>query len=259
MRILHIDIETAPVRAAVWGLWQQNVGLNQIEKDWYILSFAAKWHGKRGVIYMDKSDSWDTEDDYSLLEKLHELLNEADVIVAQNGVRFDRKKINARFIMNGFKPPSPYKVIDTLLVAKREFGFTSNKLEYMTDNLCTHIKKRKHQKFPGYSLWAECLKGNEAAWKEMRLYNIDDVRSMEELYGVLLPWITAHPNHGLYVDSASIVCDKCGSSHVTKNGKYKTQVGIYQQYICNDCGGWSRGRTLLNSAEERKRLIVGVI
>ena len=40
--ITVIDIETAPIVAHVWRLFDNNVGLNQIEQDWSILSYTAK-------------------------------------------------------------------------------------------------------------------------------------------------------------------------------------------------------------------------
>ena len=43
-KILIIDIETSPIMGKVWSLWKQNVSLDQIEEDWYIMSYAAKWH-----------------------------------------------------------------------------------------------------------------------------------------------------------------------------------------------------------------------
>ena len=81
-----------------------------------------------------------------------------------------------------------YEVITTLIIAKSTFGFTSNKLEYMTDALCSDTKKSKHSKFPGFELWKECLNGNMEAWEEMEAYNKDDVISLEELYKKLSPW-----------------------------------------------------------------------
>jgi hypothetical protein len=44
-------------------------------------------------------------------------MDEADIICAHNGDAFDIKKINSRLITNGFKPPSPFKTIDTLKAA----------------------------------------------------------------------------------------------------------------------------------------------
>ena len=42
-KILILDIETAPIRAKVWGIWNQNISIDQIESDWFILTWAAKW------------------------------------------------------------------------------------------------------------------------------------------------------------------------------------------------------------------------
>lgn len=257
LKIGLLDIETAPIRAHVWQLWLNNVGLNQIEKDWYILSYCFKWLGDKKVHYSDKRKSWRDEDDTGMLAELWKFLDEADVIVAQNGVRFDSKKINARFILNGFPPPSPYKIVDTLLQAKACFGFTSNKLEYMTDKLCS-TKKIKHNEFPGHELWKECLLGNQKAWKCMKKYNIQDVTSMEELYLIMLPWMKGHPNYGLYINPEEPCCNRCGSTEIEKRGTYKTDVGVYQRYHCKGCGGWLRGRKLLNTPEQRRILLTGV-
>lgn len=254
-RILSLDIETSPVLAYVWSLWKQNVGLNQIKEDWCILSFCAKWLGKPDVIYRDNSKQRNVEDDRRLLRALWKLLDQADIVVAQNGVKFDRRKINARFLLNGMPPPSPYAVVDTMLEARKHFGLTSNKLEYMTSKLCT-VKKRKHEKFPGFELWAQCLQRNPEAWEEMRAYNIDDVLSLEELYLILRPWIDGHPNVANFTEPDKPACPKCGSANIIQKGHRHTQVGRYARYRCTDCGGWSRGRQMLNSKDQRKNLLV---
>lgn len=257
IKIGMLDIETAPILGSVWSIWQQNVGLNQIERDWYILSYAFKWLGDPKIYYRDKRKSYKTEDDKELLDDLWKFLDEADVIVAQNGVRFDSKKINARFILNGYPPPSPYKIVDTMLQAKASFGFTSNKLEYMTDKLCS-AKKLKHNEYPGFELWKACLAGDMKAWRCMKKYNVRDITSMEELYLIMLPWMKGHPNYGLYINPEAPCCNRCGSEDIQKRGTYKTDVGVYQRYHCGSCGGWLRGRKLLNTAEERRQLLTGV-
>lgn len=237
--VLLIDIETAPMFGAVWKLWDNNLSLDMIDNDWYILSYCAKWANKDKIIYNDCRDT--LEDDYDLLTELWTLLNSADVIIGHNLDKFDIKKINARFILNGFTPPSPYLTIDTLKMAKKTFNFTSNKLEYLTDKLCED-KKLKHGKFPGYSLWKECLLGNEEAWEEMMDYNIMDVISLEELYNVLKPW---YPNHPVIYtpEEDQHTCPKCGGTHLQKRGTYSTKAGIkYQRFQCQDCFGWSKAR-----------------
>lgn len=253
-KTLILDIETAPILASVWRTWKENVGLDQINHDWYILSFCAKWLGKDRSFYYDQSEAADIEDDRGLMQKLHSLLSEADIVVAHNGRRFDLRKINARFVLNGFPPPSPYKVVDTLDIAKKHFAFTSNRLAYLTDVLCTE-KKLAHAKFPGFKLWKECLNGNAEAWEEMREYNTQDVVSLEELYLILRPWAEGHPNVAAYDDDEVTKCPKCGSTDVRPRGFYFTQTGKYQRLRCNGCGGWSRTRYTINTVGKRKALL----
>jgi hypothetical protein len=253
-RIAVLDIETAPLQSHHWGLWQQNISLAQITIEWSILSFCNKWAGEKAIEYMDTSKQEDVRDDSELLHRLWAILDEADFVVAQNGKKFDIKKIKARMVMHGLPPFSPVIVIDTLLIAKAEFGFTSNKLEWMTGKL-TKTKKRKHKKFPGFELWTQCLLNNPEAWKEMRLYNIDDVVSLEELYYVLRPWATGHPNVAAFFEDDKTRCAKCGHDKLTQRGYQYTQTGQYKRYSCNKCGGWSRSRYTLNTLEKRQALL----
>lgn len=240
-KILLLDIETSPLISYTWGIWDQNIGLNQISTDWNILSWGAKWFdlSNSKVIYEDLRGK-DVRDDKSLLKGLWKLLDEADIIVTQNGKQFDAKKINARFIYHGFQPPSSFKHIDTLKLAKKYFGFTSNKLEYMADKLNTKYKKLKHNKFPGFDLWKECLAGNIKAWKEMEKYNKHDVLSLEELYSKLIPWDNSI-NFNVYHDLQDTFCT-CGNDSFTKIGFRFTTTGKYQRYKCTECGSEIRSR-----------------
>lgn len=251
-KVLILDIETSPIMAKVWSLWKQNVSLDQIEDDWFIMAYCAKWLGEDTCYYSDCREN--IGKDLYLLAELHELLDEADIVVAHNGDKFDIPKINARFLMNGFMPPSPYKTIDTVKVAKKTFGFTSNKLAYLTDTLCK-TKKTDHAKFAGWKLWNECMKGNDEAWNEMTDYNIMDVVSLEELYTVLKSWITNHPNVNVQDDEETYRCPKCGSDNLVKRGFHYTNKGQYQRYRCRDCGGWSSSTYTMNTRDKRKSLL----
>lgn len=255
-RIVTIDIETAPLQSYHWGLWDQNIGLNQIGSEWTILSFAAKWLGNDLVIYKDTSGHGvdNVRNDLPLLSDLWSILNDADVVVAQNGKAFDVKKINSRLLMADFEPYSPIKIVDTMLVAKKHFSFTSNKLEWMSDHL-TSLKKSDHKMFPGFELWAECLKDNPDAWAEMRKYNCRDTVATEELYLKLRPWVEGHPNVAAYFETDSVACPKCGSLDVQMRGLAYTQSGQYHRYQCKPCGGWARSRYTLNSTSKRRSIL----
>ena len=257
-KILYFDVETAPISAAVWGLWDNNVSLNMIQSDWYLLSFCAKWAHSDEVIYFDKRDTWNDEDDSELLQELWSLLDEADIVIGQNSKKFDEKKVNARFILNGMKPPSHYRSIDTMQIAKRHFGFTSNKLEYMTDKLCKKYKKLTHGRFAGYELWKQCLVGNPAAWDEMRDYNINDVLSLEELYHILRPYFRGNLNLNVYTNTDDFMC-VCGNDTFTHNGYHYTNASKFDRFKCNNCGASVRGKVNLLSKEKRASLKANII
>lgn len=253
-KVLVLDIETAPVMAAVWRLFKENIGLNQIDKDWHLLSYAAKWLGEDDIFYSDQRAELDITNDSRLLHELWMMLDEADIVLHQNGKRFDIPKIRARMVIQGFKPFSPVRHIDTLEIAKKTFGFTSNRLEYMTDTLCTDTKKSKHNKFPGFELWKECLAGNEEAWEEMREYNCLDIISLEELYYKVAPWTDKLPNFSLYTDEIDFAC-QCGSTSLVEKGFAYTEVSKFQRYVCADCGKHYRGRKNLLSKGKRDKLL----
>ena len=254
-RVLLFDIETAPIMGYHWGLFDQNIGLNQIYKDWHVLSWCAKWLGESTIHYQDQSKARPLENDKKILRGIWKLLDEADIVVTQNGKSFDVKKLNARFIIHGFQPPSSYKHIDTLRLAKKHFGFTSNKLEYMTNKLNKKFKKLSHKKFAGFELWKECLAGNKAAWAEMKKYNVYDVLSLEELYKTLIPWDSI-VNFNVYHDGEVNAC-KCGSESFLKRGYYYTDAAKFQRYRCNKCGAETRSKVNLFTKDKAATLRPG--
>ena len=108
-KILLFDIETAPMLAHVWSLWENNVSLSQLVGDWHVLSWSAKWLGapENEVMYMDQRSAKDIENDSGILKELWHLLNECDGVITQNGKQFDQRKVQARFLIHDFDPNSP--------------------------------------------------------------------------------------------------------------------------------------------------------
>ena len=255
-RIVTLDIETSPILAYVWSLWKVNVGLNQIHTDWSILSFCAKNLDSNKVIYEDTGGrgAAKVRDDRQLMKSLWKVLDAADIIVAQNGVGFDVKKINSRFLELEMPPPSPFKVIDTMLEAKKIARFTSNRLAWLADVL-TDTPKSEHKKYPGFDLWTACLADEPGAWAEMRKYNIQDVKATEKVYLKLRPYIVGHPNLAAYNDDDAMQCPKCTSTNMQRRGTTVTQTGEYQRWVCGSCGGWARTRYTQNGIKKRRSLL----
>lgn len=253
-RVLLLDIETKPIRAFVWQVWDVNVALNQIEEDWSILSYAAKWlnEPESKMFYEDVRKEKDYCNDKKIMQGIWDLLDEADIIITQNGKSFDEKRLNSRFLTHGMPKPSSYRHIDTKRLAKKHFHFTSFGLDYMSSLLCKKYKKLKHAKFPGQALWTECLKGNKEAWNEMEVYNKHDVLTLEELYNVMAPWDTSI-NFNVFTPDAEHACS-CGSTKFRNKGYAYTQTGMFRRFSCLKCGKPSQGGENLLTKEKRKSL-----
>jgi DNA polymerase III epsilon subunit-like protein len=172
--------------------------------------------------------------DKKLMEWLWPILDEADVVVAHNGDKFDVKKINYRFMIHGMNPPSPYKTVDTLKAVKGVSSWDSHRL----NELCRQLGLGQKHRTGGADLWFDCLAGSDIAWRKMKRYNAKDVKLLEELYLLVRPWIKNHPNHGTYTGIAS--CPKCGSVQFQSRGKARTASRTYNRFQCGSCGGWFR-------------------
>jgi predicted RNA-binding Zn-ribbon protein involved in translation (DUF1610 family) len=250
MKILLIDIETAPNKVYTWGLWNQNISINQIQEPGYTLCWAAKWHGGDKIMFR----STHNDGKQKMLEEAYELLDNADAVVHYNGTRFDIPILNQEFALMGWSPPSPIKHIDLLRTARSQFRLASNKLDYVASYLGLGSKVQ-HKGMP---LWTGCMAGDAASWKIMERYNKGDVILLGKVYRALKPWVKNHPNFGLYTQKGKPVCPNCGSVHIVKRGLYNTATLSYQRYRCSSCGTWSRDRYNNIDKEQKKNVVKGI-
>ena len=250
MKVLILDIETAPNKVYVWSLWKQNVALNQIDEVGYTLCWAAKWLGERKTMF---SAVW-TDGKKEMLKKIYDLLSEADVVIHYNGTSFDIPILNQEFASEGWWPPAPFQQVDMYRVARGQFRLVSNKMDYVL-KFCGLEGKVQHKGMP---LWTGCMDGNAADQRTMRRYNEGDVTKLEGIYLFLKPWIKNHPNYGLYDDKGVFQCPNCGSTKLRKKGLRYTNVLTYQRWRCNDCGSWSQERYSNLDKEKRKNVLRGI-
>jgi hypothetical protein len=239
-KTLLYDIETSPSLGYVWGKWQQDV--IQFKEEWYILCFAYKWldEKKTHVVALPdfKRYKKDPTNDYDVVQKLHDLFSEADIVIAHNGNSFDQKKSQARMLYHEMIPPVPYQQIDTKLVARRSFNFNSNKL----DDLGEMLKVGKKLETGGFATWLGCMNGDKKAWEKMKKYNKQDVILLEKIYLKLRPWDRGHPALNV-MDNRPEACPKCAGTNMNAGMKYhSTKTGSYQYFRCQDCGGMAKSR-----------------
>lgn len=250
-KILLFDIETTPMEVYVWGLFgNKYIGYENIIEDWNVLSWSAKWLFDSDVMSdIQTPKEAKNRDDKRVLKGIWDLLNQADIVIAHNGDKFDIKKLNTRFHLNGYLPPSPYQAIDTLKVSRKHFSFSSNRLDYLGQ-----IMTNKGKISTNFQLWTDCLKGDSKALSNMLEYNEEDVRLLEEVYVELRPWIKSHPNVGIYMDGSN--CPTCGGDDVEPNGHYyTTPSNMYESHRCNECGSLCRAINGELSIEDRRELL----
>jgi len=259
-KILLFDIETSPNASYNWGWWKQNIQHQQIIFPWMIISWAGKWLYEAkcfgDVLSVEEAKG---HDDKRVCESLLKAFNDADIIIAHNGKKFDDKRSKTRFFINELQPPEPYQMIDTLEHFRKEFVMPSNRLDYLISLLYDDSKLPTE-----FALWPKCLNWFNSFSKEeqqesldyMFKYNKKDVYTLEDLYIELRPWIKNHPNIGLYMNAEGETCTHCGSSDLSETGSdYYTGVNRFTSLRCNNCGaiGGRRRETLIKVNKGEKK------
>jgi len=238
-----IDIETSPGVAQVWGLFKQNIGLNQLQETTRVISFAAKWKGSKDVMFFSEFHDGRKK----MVSEAHRILSEADIVVHYNGSSFDIPHLKREFLLARLSPPAPFLEIDLLKAVKRHFRFMSNKLQHV----CSQLRIGRKIDTGGHDLWVKCLLGDANAWNRMRKYNKHDVVLTEELYVAILPWIDNHPHVGLAKQDPRDACNRCGSTSLQYRGLAQTNTIVYKRFQCQQCGGWGRGNSKVAKVNTR--------
>lgn len=255
-KVLFFDIETMYSKVAAWHLGEQRIFPDMVLEHGYLLCWAAKWRGYEEVkwdalVNYPMRYEKDRTDDSAVCHSMWALLDAADVVVAHNGDNFDVKKMNRFFLKNGINPPSPYHTIDTKKTTKATYGFDSNSL----NALCQQMDIGAKIENGGIGLWKKIEAGDAEAWKLMVEYNKKDTGLLEEWYELSKSFVKSHPNVAA-VDGMKR-CRKCGSDQVAA-GEVKwnrNKTGKYQHYSCLVCGDWQRGAENLATKDERDNIL----
>lgn len=228
--ILLLDIETAPAQAYVWGLWNQNVSVDQIIRASRITCVGFGWYGQKHVDFLAE---W-TVGREKMLDLTSAALELADAVVTYNGDKFDLPRLYGEFAQHKIDPPGPVTSID-LYKSARKLGFQSNKLAFVGPALGIGDKV-KHE---GFRLWTGIENGCQKARAKMERYNKQDVRLLGKLYTQLRPFMPTHPV--LHNDSRE-QCRACGSHKTESRGTRRTRASIIERWHCKACGHWFPGK-----------------
>lgn len=246
---VFLDLEVAPTISLTFPRWKANITPAAVIQEPYLLTMAWEFNGVGGGLSIDQTDTYkmrenthyvDPESDKVLVEKLWQLLDDADFVIAHYAV-FDTGWCNNRFAYYGMKPPSPYTVICTKKILSRYFSMPSNSLDAST----SYFKLERKLDTEGMRLWNRCVHGDVSGFRDMLTYNEGDITALVDLYNKIKPFAKDHPTLSLYYSDDKMHCNVCGSTHikVLKNKYVYTAASKFQAYECDDCGFVMRDRS----------------
>ena len=238
-KILYFDIETTDFKADFGEM----------------ICMGYRWHheDEYKIVKINDFDGWDELEvenrDRYLVERVADIIAEADVLVGHYSKRFDHRFIQTRCLMHGLKviPDPPH--IDTWQIAKYQCAFTRNSMKVMADRLdCDDTKSHVN-----WRIWRRLKAHDEEAIETISTYCIQDVRTQYAMTQKLLPLAKHMPNMNILTGEVNYRCPGCGSDNVQRRGFHTTKINKFQRFQCQECGKWSRGRkTVLGKDVERQ-------
>lgn len=237
-KILLLDIETAPSLGYHWDNYETNI--LEVEQHWFILCYSYEWVHEKKIQVVALPDfkgyKKNKQDDYKLVESLWDLMDKADLIVAQNGDRFDIRKIKSRFLVHRMEPPKRFKTVDTLKILRSEFGFNSNKLH----DICLQLGFKGKVPTTGKHLWLSCMAGDMKAWKLMKEYSARDIELLRFLYLLIRPYAKPAQHYNLNMLSGEFACSKCQGKRFRNKGQEAAGGRVFSRLMCLTCGAPNR-------------------
>ena len=245
LKVLTIDVENSPNVVHTWGLYNQNIGINQIVTPATTFGVGYKWYHEDEAHFLSDHEHGHEE----MVRLTHELLTEADIVIGFNQTGFDLPHLGREFVLAGLNPPAPYRQVDLLKVARKQFKFSSNKLDWLAQQFGLGAKT-SHE---GHTLWVKCMDGDPEAWAKMAEYCRQDVVLTEKLYDRLRSWIPNHPHISMF-SGKDWGCPNCGEADVSRDikGEAFTNTQRYPMYQCRSCGTWIRSTRKLNNSTKTR-------
>lgn len=258
-KILLFDLETSAAKVYCFGRHKQFISQDAVAQEGgKILTASWKWLGEDEVYSYSNRDEIIAGEDATVVGILYELFEQADAVVAHNGLNFDKKMLATRALVNGYGALPTVKHIDTLVMAKKNFRFPSNRL----DHLGAYLGLGRKVDTGGIDLWVKVQEGCPVAIKHMVEYNEQDVLLLEQIYLKLRSFGHAGTNFnaGHYSDDSTPRCASCGSENIAETGKsVYTALSRFAEVRCGDCGAVHRKRETLNTPEDRAKLSLTIL
>jgi DNA polymerase elongation subunit (family B) len=250
-RMLFFDCEISEMTVKVYQLKGNDyISPKRIVKPWHFLSWAALFdHEPEKDYYLDQRYEQDKTNDRQLIEGLHYMLSQADILIGHNIKRFDVRKFNTRSALYGLPPIHGLIIYDTLTFFRRHFDLPSYSLWYICHYFGLSQEKMEHSQ----TMWDKCLEGDIESWDENARYNKQDNRACRAAF-----WFVARFEPSINIQSfhQKQICI-CGSDSFMKDGFKYTKNGRFQVFRCKnrECSKTFTARENLIDKDIRKNFL----
>lgn len=260
VKILYLDLEYTFALSGHYDNWGVNIAQDAKVRESHLLSYSYAWNNgevkgeilkaediQKDVLRSILNNDPKTELDFDMTLKLWHLLDQCDIVVAHNGRGYDIKQLNSLFLKYGLCLPSPYKVVDTLAIAKKMFKLPFKNLKYLAEFLGVTQKIETG----GAKFWKLAAIGySEEIMNEVLEYNKGDIETLREVYMKLRMYNNDGVNVAAFSSCDEVRCPSCGDSDLSKLNKQATTTRHqYDVYRCNHCQALSRSANVKGEAK----------
>lgn len=266
--ILYFDIETLPLKTFFWQPGTQYVGHKNMLPShdmWGLICIQyAINDGPVKVLRYDKHGGTK-----GMIKAFDKLVLEADIVLGKNSDRFDIKMLNAMRALLDIPPIVGWEKYteDLERQMRRYFRLPSQSLDYISKKLnvggkismemsdwiqISNMKELDDLKTSGLdnksvnkvSLHlfkdkaSEVNKLGKEALEKMCFYGAKDTEDTRILWNYLKNHFDAKFNMAIFLDEKH-GCKTCGSVNTKKNGIRIAGKTKYQQFYCNEHGGYA--------------------
>lgn len=237
-KILALDVEMSYNISYHYDQWGVNIPWSRIKQRQFMICAAWQWVGEKkrhAVSILDdpKRFKSDHTDDYHVVKTLWDLMNQADAVLAYNGIGFDFKEILTAAAKHDLGPLHNFVPLDPFRIAKAKFRFKGgNSLANLCDFFGLPQKSKVEEKD-----WIGATEGNVQSIKKIVKYNLDDLPPLLGIWEKIKPYVPSKLNMNLFVDPITQpeVCAHCGGAELEQHRVRHFKItGARYQYKCKD-------------------------
>jgi hypothetical protein len=244
LKIAYCDIETSPELNYTYATRKTTIQHNQVIAPMQITSVGYMFEGDKSATVLswdqstDKHNAFDIlrqDRDKNLLKEVVPILNEADILIGQNSIEFDQKKIQWRLNVHSLPRLDNLIPLDILKQSYRAFSPLSHKLDYrskvyglggkikqdMDDCIAVAMGDQKAQNIRLKYNGKDVLDTRRVFWKELDYYTLPD--------GLL-------KTLKFYVGNDCVTfCVRCASRHQAKFNVNRQKLKNGYKLTCKGC------------------------